>query len=352
MTLPMKRLAPLICALALAALIPAAALGAQAGHGTATGKVTYVGGSTLTIQTAGRLRGLVNALTATANAIGAHVYPYVYGGGHGEAGVPSIGIKGPGYNGRRIGYDCSGSVAAVLAGAGLWAPGSGVPNDAGVIEQLLQERLIARGPGQAPDEVTLYDDPGVHIFMNIDGRFFGTSDGGGGNPKGGPTWLDDGAPDSLSPIYKRYHVLPSVLKNKTSYGHSFTFQTAAYPGIGYGAEPGDKVKVSYAETRSGSMTARTIQYVGAVTTSATVSSIVPGAVTIQTPTGKALTLSTSLVPDLVAGLVAGDGVQVTYSKDPSGLLIPRELEISSVPSVPPPAPSPPVPPVPPSGPSS
>jgi hypothetical protein len=348
----MKRLAPLICALALAALLPAAAAGAQAGHGTVTGKVTYAGESTLTIETAGRMLGLVNALSATANAISAHVYPYVYGGGHGEAGVPSIGIEGPGYNGRRIGYDCSGSVAAVLAGAGLWAPGSGVPNDAGVIGQLLQERLIGRGAGQAPNEVTLYDDPGVHIFMNIDGRFFGTSDGGAGNPKGGPTWLDDGAPDSLSHTYKRYHVLPSVLKNKTSYGHSFTFQTAAYPSIGYGAEPGDKVKVSYAETRSGSMTARTIQYVGAVTTSGTVVSIASDAITVQTTSGTTLSLSTSLVPQLVAGLQVGDGVQITYSKDASGLLIPHALEISSVPSAPPGSSSTPVPPAPPPGLSS
>jgi hypothetical protein len=59
---------------------------------------------------------------------------------------------GPGYNGKRIGYACSGSVAAVLAGAGLWQPGSGVPNDAGVIRQLRQQKLIAPwrwyGPGR------------------------------------------------------------------------------------------------------------------------------------------------------------------------------------------------------------
>ena len=54
------------------------------------------------------------ALTAAANSVTAGDFPYVYGGGHAEAGIASIGIKGPGYNGRRIGLDCSGSVAAVL----------------------------------------------------------------------------------------------------------------------------------------------------------------------------------------------------------------------------------------------
>ena len=55
--------------------------------------------------------------------------------------------------------------------------GSGVPNDAGVISYLRQRGEIAPGAGDGPQEVTLYDDPDVHIFMNINGRFFGTSDG-------------------------------------------------------------------------------------------------------------------------------------------------------------------------------
>ena len=265
----MKRFLVSICVLVCSALAPSAALAgsAHAVHGAVTGKITYVGWSTLTIQTGGRRLGIINALTATANALSAHEYPYVYGGGHPEAGIASIGIRGPGYNGRRKGFDCSGAVAAVLAGAGLWPAGSGVPNDAGVITQLLQEKLIARGPGTAPDEVTLYDHPGLHIFMNIDGRFFGTSDGGGGDPNGHPIWLDDGAPDSVNPAFKRFHVLASVLRNKTTYGQSFTFQTVANPTLTIGAEAGDKVTISYTETKSGAMTATAVQYVGAVTTS-------------------------------------------------------------------------------------
>ena len=64
----------------------------------------------------------------------------------------------------------SGAVAAVLTRVGLWPAGSGVPNDAGMISALLRNRLIAAGPATAPDGVTLYDHPGVHIFMNINGR--------------------------------------------------------------------------------------------------------------------------------------------------------------------------------------
>jgi len=341
----MKRFAASICVLVCSTLAPAVALAGQARavHGAVTGKITYVGWSTLTIQTAGRRIGIINALTATANTLSAHGYPYVYGGGHGEAGVASIGIKGPGYNGRRIGFDCSGAVAAVLAGAGLWPAGSGVPNDAGVITQLWQEKLIARGPGTAPDEVTLYDHPGQHIFMNIDGRFFGTSDGGGGDPNGHPIWLDDGAPDSVNPAFKRFHVVPSVLRNKTNDGHSFTFQTAANPTLSIGAEAGDNVTISYAETKSGAMTATAVQYVGAITTSGTVESIGPNgsSVTIETTDNQTLTFTTSAVTSLIEGLQVGDGVQLTYSADAAGLLIPHAVAIVSTPSPePPPAGSP------------
>jgi hypothetical protein len=283
----------------------------------------------MTIQTGGRLLGVINAMSATASALTAREYPYVYGGGHAEAGVASIGIRGPGFNGRRRGFDCSGSVAAVLAGGGLWPAGSGVPNDAGEIAQLLAQKLIARGPGAGPNEVTLYDDPGVHIFMNINGRFFGTSDGGGGNPKGGPGWLYDGAPDATSRVYKRYHVLPSALKNKTTYGQSYTFQIA--PTLTYGAEVGDTVQIGYTGAMTGSMSAATIQYVGAVTATGTVASIAPdgSSVTIQTPAGQTVTLATSFVLQLIDGLQVGDGVQVTYSTDSDGSLVPHALAVTS-----------------------
>jgi hypothetical protein len=190
-------------------------------------------------------------------------FPYVYGGGHANAGVASIGIKGPGYNGHTVGFDCSGSVAAVLSSAGVWQAASGVPNDAGIIAQLKQEHLIAKGVGSGPSEVTLYDDAGVHIFMNIDGRFFGTSDGGGGgNPNGGAGWLDDGAPDATSHSYKAYHLLPSVLGQQTTYQSSFTFQVPAGSNEQY-LELGQAVHVGYTVAPNGKLKAQRISSVGA-----------------------------------------------------------------------------------------
>jgi hypothetical protein len=335
----MRRLTVCICALACAALTPTAALAAPT-HGSVTGTITYSGYSTLTIQSGGKSVGMINALSRAATALGARNFPYVYGGGHAQAGIASIGIKGPGYNGRRVGFDCSGSVAAALAAAGLWAPGSGVPNDAGVIAQLMAQHLIARGAGIAPDEVTFYDDPGVHIFMNVDGRFFGTSDGGGGgNAKGGPSWLYDGAPESHSPHYKRYHLVASVLKDRTTYGHSFTFDTSAlYSQLG-GAELGEKVKISYSETRTGSLIATAIQYVGTRTAAGTVTAIADdgSSVTIQAASGKTLTFATAPGSGLLEGVQTGDGVQVTYSTAAAGQLVGHVLKIVSVP-----VPTPPV----------
>jgi hypothetical protein len=130
-----------------------------AARGSVTGTITALSGSSFTIQTAGRQTGVINALTGAAAHVTAQDYPYVYAGSHAQAGIASIGMKGPGYNGKRTGYDCSGSVAAVLAGAGLWPAGGGVPNDAGIIAQLLREHLITRGAGTGPVQVTLYDTP-------------------------------------------------------------------------------------------------------------------------------------------------------------------------------------------------
>ncbi|HTX51489.1 MAG TPA: hypothetical protein VME40_19100 [Caulobacteraceae bacterium] len=264
----MKRFAATLCALlgalafpAVALVLPAVALAtpAQPVTGQATGSVIGVAGRTFAIEASGGRMSVVSALTMAANQVTAGDFPYVYGGGHAQAGIASIGIKGPGYNGRRIGFDCSGSVAAVLSGAGLWQVASGVPADNGIIAQLLSEHLIARGAGHGATEVTLYDDPGVHIFMNIDGQFFGTSDGGGGgNAAGGAGWLDDGAPDAHSHVYKAYHLLPRILGEQTTFARIFTFQTGGEASIVKGLELGGEVHVTYTEASDGRLTARSV----------------------------------------------------------------------------------------------
>lgn len=342
------RLAAVLGALTCALALPTGALAAKrTAHTTpklhhATGAVYATGWGSVTIQTSGRMMGVINAMTRTATAVAKHDYTYVWGGGHAIAGVASVGITGPGYTGHTAGYDCSGSVAAVLAGAGLWPAGSSVPNDAGVIHQLLSEHIIARGAGTPPREVTLYDKPGVHIFMNIDGRFFGTSDGaGGGNRRGGAGWLSDGAPDAHTRAFKRYHVLPSVLRDRTSYGHDLTFQTGAQAALAAELALGDRVRVGYTTSGAGTMTLQTVSWVGAVTATGTVTAITSGGgFSVQTAAGKPLTLSTGTAPALAAGLQVGDQVQVTYTRK-AGVLTARTVTVTAPPVAPPATPAPP-----------
>ena len=148
----------------------------------------------------------------------------------------------------------------MLAGAGLWAPGSGVPADDGVIAQLQAVKSDRPGSGVRTPNVTLYDDPGVHIFMSINGRFFGTSDGGGGSPlaNGGAGWLDDGAPDASEHAYKRYHLKPSVLASRTTYGPTLTFAVGRDPDLLDGLAAGQVVRVIYTERTNGTMTASAV----------------------------------------------------------------------------------------------
>ena len=202
------------------------------------------------------------ALTAAANALTTADLPYVWGGGHAEAGVPSTGIAGgPGANGKTIGFDCSGSVAAVLSGGGVWTFGDSVPADNGVISELLSEHLIARGAASGTDAVNLYDDPGVHIFMSIGGRFFGTSDGGDGNasqPNDGAGWLDDGAPDATNKAFKAYHVLPAVLSADTSYVPALTLQAGTTKRFVDSLAVGDGIDVTYSVGTNGALTAQDV----------------------------------------------------------------------------------------------
>ena len=110
-------------------------------HRTATasgsGKVTFVGPSSFTIQTGGRRMGMLNALTASANRSPPRTTRTFGAGVTAQPAFASVGTTWRGNSLTRLGYDCSGAVAAVLAGAGLWPAGTPVPNDAGVISYLL-----------------------------------------------------------------------------------------------------------------------------------------------------------------------------------------------------------------------
>ena len=301
---------------AVAVTARAARTGARLTGPQTAGRVTFVGASSFTIQTGGRRTGMLNALARAADAVTAKDYPYVWGGGHGAAGVASVGDPGPGHNGTRIGYDCSGAVAAVLARVGLWRAGSGVPNDAGVISALLRRGVIAPGPASAPDGVTLYDHPGVHIFMNINGRFWGTSDGGAGaDRRGGAGWISDGAWDAHSKQFKQYHFVPSVLKNSAGYGQDYTFQFVRNPFLMLGLLPGETVRVSYAHSGIGTMNAMAIDYTGARLDTGTVVAVAldDSSFTLMGANGTLSTYETGGNPALTGRLALGDVVSVAYT---------------------------------------
>ena len=307
-------------------------------HGTVRGTIGAVNGSSFAVQTRGRRIGVVNALIATANRILDEDTPYVYGGGHAAAGTASIGIPGPGYNGKRLGFDCSGAVGAVLVGGGLWAAGNGVPRDDGIIAQLRSEGMIAPGVGKGPVEVTLWDHPTVHIFMNIDGRFFGTSDGAsGGDANGGAGWLYDGAPDTFNRAFKPYHLLPWVLNSTTGSGQSFGFELPGSKTVAGGLLTGEKVAVRYQELASGTMVATAISYAHSHNATGTVGTIAPNGTsfTFQTPAGTTLTLLTGGSWQLLDNVAAGDTVQVSYSKVGSQLIA-HTLVVAATPVTAPP----------------
>ncbi|MGO9977136.1 MAG: hypothetical protein ACLP01_30900 [Solirubrobacteraceae bacterium] len=233
--------------------------------GEASGSILAVGASSLLIQRPARRLTAIAAMQAAADDITQADYTYVWGGGHQLAGLADVGDveQGSGANGTNIGYDCSGAVGAVLEAGGLWPAGTGVPNDAGVIADLLASGVIAAGAGSGQPEVTLYDYPNVHIFMNINGIFFGTSDGQDGNaaqPEDGAGWLTDDHPDTSNKVFKQYHVLPSLLTPTVTYAP--TLAVAASKSLLKGATVGQGVQVGYTETPAGTPVAHKVTLAG------------------------------------------------------------------------------------------
>lgn len=94
-------------------------------------------------------------------------YPYVWGGGHAQVGIPTGG-----------GYDCSGAVSAVLGAIGL------------LTRPLVSGELAAWGEPGPGNFITVYANA-EHTFMrlNINGtwRWFGTGSGKKA-VRGGPAW--------------------------------------------------------------------------------------------------------------------------------------------------------------------
>lgn len=297
-------------ALSVAVTHPATAATPGTTAESLSGTVQSTTGNYLTVLRPGTATGVLAKLVRAANQIAAADYPYVWGGGHGRAGVPTIGTSS-----RVKGYDCSGAVAAVLVAAGLWPSYYSVPNEAIEIRILARMHLIAQGAGTGTAAVTLYDDPGVHIFMNIDGRFWGTSDGGrGANSKGGAGWLHDGAVDVQNRAFQRYHFVASSLKVTSTAGLPATFTATTTPTLVSDLLSGDQVKVGFQPTATGRLLPKSVLLSGELTASGTVESVTLGgsAFTLETTDGTQLTLANDTGTSLAA-LAAGDQLTVTYT---------------------------------------
>jgi hypothetical protein len=143
--------------------------GLIAGSTTATSSLTAAGSG---------LGGSAGKMVSQAQALNSKRYNYEWGGGHNAGFLPTHGTghgSGPG-----IGYDCSGAVSSVLhAGGALKAP-------------LVASQFMNWGAAGKGKNVSIFASP-VHTFMELAGRYFGTSTK---NPGGGAGWLP-GFPESM-----------------------------------------------------------------------------------------------------------------------------------------------------------
>lgn len=122
--------------------------------------------------------GSAAQMVARAQAISARKFNYEWGGGHNANFSPTHGSghgSGPG-----IGYDCSGAVSSVLhAGGALKAP-------------LVASQFMQWGAPGKGKNVSIFASP-THTFMELAGRYFGTSVS---TPGGGAGWLK-GMPEAM-----------------------------------------------------------------------------------------------------------------------------------------------------------
>ena len=214
----------------------------------------HVGGSDSSGAQPGQTQqSVINCITEAANVINGKGYPYIWGGGHSQAGTPSGGTAGSG-----VGFDCSGSVAAVLSAANIITPGSSVGADDTVISQLQSAGLIQPGEGSGIPEVTLYDNPGTHIYMRINGQFWGTWAGGQVSGSGGGNWQPSGFHMSG---YNAYHFSTATLNQNTTYSLGLGTAVTTTPGGGSGtsAQTDDVLSTAKAVAFTGQLNWPTVQ---------------------------------------------------------------------------------------------
>ncbi len=133
--------------------------GGNGGGNASVGGGGPVGGPINVAPGLGSAKEMIAAMVAAANKIDRAHYSYRWGGGHNPS------FSGP--------YDCSGAVSAVLHAAGL-------------IKSPMVSGNFMRWGRPGPGAVTIYANAG-HVYMSINGRFFGTTRA---NPGGGAGWFN------------------------------------------------------------------------------------------------------------------------------------------------------------------
>lgn len=194
---------------------------------------------------------LMKRTVSFANEINAQHYNYEWGGGHNPSFAPTHGT-GHG-SGVGTGYDCSGTISAILHNDGL-----------------LDSPLTAAGfmnyglPGEGgPNAITIYASP-THVFAKVGGRYFGTSSA---NPGGGAGWFTSA--DTSGFTVRHVDLSPTPGSFGVAVPGSTFFVNPSSPAAGAGSGHGSIFKgggssspglVNPAGTQPGSSTSTSTSY--------------------------------------------------------------------------------------------
>lgn len=215
-------------------------LKAQTSPGGLTGDSGVLGG-----QASATAGGALGRMAQSAAQIASRHYSYAWGGGHNASFSPTAGSghgSGPG-----VGYDCSGAVSKVLHDGGALG---GSPLTSG--------GLMSWGQSGKGKQVSVFAGP-AHTFMQIAGRYFGTSTQNSG---GGAGWLRS-FPENLSATRHPPGMRAGGLVGVGSYLKS------AYPAAGLNIAPALGTLTGAATSDVSGRIGQTLQSIGDMVSSAT-----------------------------------------------------------------------------------
>jgi hypothetical protein len=112
-----------------------------------------------------------------------------------------------------------------------------------------------------------------------------------------------------------------------------TFQAAGLGDMPATLQSGEKVRITYRQTKEGILIAKGVSFPGAITASGVVGSIATdgSSLTLQLASGSSLTIETGGLTQLLQGVGLGNTVLVTYVKSGSALTL-RSLTVASAPA--------------------